>query len=1184
MRLLDSVLHNSNCWDDFWSQAIGLNNQEKGHLFERLTELVLKSRPEYVSLLKNVWRLGDGIPTEVQKHLNLPNRDEGIDLIAETHNGEFWAIQCKFKGDQSPPTYKEISTFGNLAHNYCRNISRSFLFHTGEKGMQKKTLLGEHFTQVGLEFWLSLHEEDWSSIRSAMSGKAVKPEVRLPRPHQQAAIDSASRHFLENNASRGRLIMPCGTGKSLTAFWICSALQARSIIVAVPSLSLIKQSLEDWTRELVAGEESVRPEWLCICSDESTGKLEKDEFVSDTYSLGIPTTTDSEEIRAFLSRTGTGRKIIFTTYQSSERLASAARELNFHFDLAILDEAHKTVGEKSKAFATLLFEENIAIRQRIFMTATERVVRGKNEDVLSMDDPERYGERFFQLSFKDAIHSEQPVICDYKIVTVMVTEEEIADLIEENRMLKDRHSDEQEAQMLAAAAALRKSYAELGIRHAVSFHSSIARAEDFRELNEELNGHFGDLPGYHISSRKSAGERAGLLRDFSRQECSLITNARCLTEGVDVPSIDCVLFADPKQSVVDIVQAAGRALRNAPGKKFGYILLPLVVPDGMELEEFADSGPYRQVVRIISALSTQDERIAEELRQRESGRKAGRGGIIQFSGNVPAGMQMDFSEFADSIETRIWENVGRLNWRPFVETREYVRGLGLKSWTEWAIFSKSELKPSDIPTSPGRTYERAGWINWADWLGTNNIANYNKVFRPFEEAREFVRQLNLKGKNDWEDYRKSGNKPADIPAGPDQTYKNEGWVSWGDFLGTGFVSTSDRLYLPFEEARFFVRELQIDSFNGWRAYSASGKKPDNIPANPNRTYAKSGWISWVDWLGTNKIANHNRVFLPFDEAREIVKKLGLPDMKAWKAYAKSSERPLEIPSNPSRTYLEQGWRGWAFWFGDDNATERNREFIDFEQAREFARQLNLKSEKEWNRYCKTQNKPDHIPKQPHSAYNGNGWISWGNWLGTHRVSNSKKKFLPFEEAREFARSLKLNGEKEWQNYCNSGSKPDDIPRAPSNSYKEKGWKNWADWLGTGKLERGKYNFLPFSEAQEYVQSQNINSLKQWQEFGRSGKRPSNIPSTPAKAYKYTGWVSWPHFLGTKTVATRLREYLSFEEARRLIRSLNLSSHKEWRQYCKSGQKPDNIPSAPNSTYKKQWQGWPDWLRNDFPET
>ena len=225
--------------------------------------------------------------------------------------------------------------------------------------------------------------------------------------------------------------MPCGTGKSLTAFWIAEALEARNILVAVPSLALIRQSLRDWTREFLARD--IVPEWLCVCSDESVGALDEDSFVGHTYDLGIPTTTSADDIAAFLKRPAGRPSIVFTTYQSSARLAEGARAAGVTFDLMILDEAHKTVGASSKPFATLLHEEKVQAHRRLFMTATERVLRGENDDVLSMDDERVYGRRFFQLSFKEAIR--QGIICDYKILTVLVTDARIAELVEENRLV-----------------------------------------------------------------------------------------------------------------------------------------------------------------------------------------------------------------------------------------------------------------------------------------------------------------------------------------------------------------------------------------------------------------------------------------------------------------------------------------------------------------------------------------------------------------------------------------------------------------------------------------------------------------------------------------------------------------------------------------------------------------------------
>src|SRR5664280_708011 len=219
-----------------------------------------------------------------------------------------------------------------------------------------------------------------------------------PRPHQRAAISAAITHFVRDGAARGRLIMPCGTGKSLTAYWIAEALKSKTILVAVPSLALIRQSLTDWTREFLARD--IRPDWLCVCSDETVGNLGRDEFVGEVYDLGLPTHTNPNEIAALLHAPSKGPKIVFTTYQSSDNLAAAARKARVTFDLAILDEAHKTVGVHSKTFATLLSDKKIKIRRRVFMTATERIFRGDSDEVLSMDNERDYGARFHQLSFK----------------------------------------------------------------------------------------------------------------------------------------------------------------------------------------------------------------------------------------------------------------------------------------------------------------------------------------------------------------------------------------------------------------------------------------------------------------------------------------------------------------------------------------------------------------------------------------------------------------------------------------------------------------------------------------------------------------------------------------------------------------------------------------------------------------
>src|SRR5262249_11253936 len=423
-------------------------------------------------------------------------------------------------------------------------------------------------------------------------------------------------------------------------------------------------------------------------------------------------------------------------------------------------------GVHSKRFATLLSDRKINVRHRVFMTATERVFRGDRYDVLSMDSEKYYGKRFFQLSFKEAI--KQRIITDYKILTMTVSDRRIRGLIDENRILNlnSRDLDEAEAQSVAAGIALKRVYQRHKINHAISFHRSIRGADRFREQQDALN-RLRDIgpknTNLHISSKKTAGQRSDLLREFVHHKCALMTNARCLTEGVDVPAIDCVMFADPKQSCIDIVQAAGRALRQYRGKERSYIVVPLVVPARMDFETFAETTAFRRVAQTVTALSTQDERIADEFRAIETGRISS-GKIIEIDGDVPVGMKMKLTDFAEAISTRIWENVARVNWRPFEDARAFVRKLGLKDNDEWREYRSSDRKPADIPAAPDDVYAEAGWAGYGDWLGTGSVAFALRQYRPFNRARAFARSLGLKSAREWRDYCKSGKKPIDIPS------------------------------------------------------------------------------------------------------------------------------------------------------------------------------------------------------------------------------------------------------------------------------------------------------------------------------------------------------------------------------------------------------------------------------------
>ena len=1116
----DRFIAACNSWSEFWERAKKLpSKSEKGAVFERLTQLYLQVTPEYHAELQHVWTIRD-VPPNVCRLLDLPTLDEGIDFIARTRHGKYWAIQSKFRSQHDKPlTRRELGTFSSLAFNTCSNIELAVVAHTASKPVSKRHLM-RNTTEIGLDRWQALDQEAWSLIVGKLKGRSAAPKARTPKLHQSAAVAAAKTHFVRDGAARGRLIMPCGTGKSLTAYWIAEALKAKTILVAVPSLALVRQSLTDWTREFLA--HGIKPDWLCVCSDETVGNLERDEFVGEVYDLGLPTHTDAKEIAALLRAQSTGPKIVFTTYQSSTKLAAAARKARIKFDLAILDEAHKTVGVHSKTFATLLSDKKIKIQRRVFMTATERVPRGDRSDVLSMDNEKDYGARFFQLSFKEAI--KQRIITDYKILTMTVSDGHIRQLINQNRILNlnSRDLDEAEAQSIAAGIALKRIYKGHGVKHAISFHRSIRGADRFREQQDALNRMGGLGPrttNLHISSKKTAGQRSDLLSEFVVHKRALMTNARCLTEGVDVPAIDCVMFADPKQSRVDIVQAAGRALRRYEGKEHGYIVVPLVVPEKMDFETFAETTAFRQVAQTLTALSTQDERIADEFRAIESGRLSS-GKIIEIEGDVPVGMKMKLDDFAEAISTRIWENIGRANWRSFEDARAYVRSLRLSNGAEWLQYVKNKQLPPDIPASPWYIYKDTGWLSMGDWLGTGYVARSKREYRPFKDARAFVRSLALKSTYEWIKYSRSGKRPDDIPSNPGRSYAGIGWISWGDWLGGSYVASSQR-YRLFNDARAFVRKLSLNSYPEWLDYLKSGRKPNDIPAGPSGVYAAAGWSGWGDWLGTGRRRGGWRAF---DEAQEYVRKLNLKSIKEWSALVKdrsftnTNRLPDDIPASPEAVYKEAGWVGWNDWLGTKKrfAAGSRR---PFNEARAFVRQLDLKSAADWRQYCARGDKPNDIPSHPHLAYAKAGWSSWGDWLGTGRIADHAREFWPFEKARAFVRSLDINSETEWREYCRSGKRPANIPAKPSSAYAQSGWAGLSDWLGVGR--RRVVGLRPFNNARKFARNLGLKSKAEWREYLKSGKAPPDIPATPDRMYAEAGWAGWGDWLGTSVASSWL---------------------------------------------------------------
>ncbi len=997
---LAETLKGCRSWADLQGRWRPLTKKQKGDLFEELTKQYLLLEPEYASKLKFVWLLRE-VPTSLAKRLKLPSSDQGIDLVAETKDGEYWAIQSKYRqeSDQSI-TWREISTFTGLAFGVCREFSYGLIASTTER----ITNVLQHQDRIGfaaLDVWQGLDEEFFKRLQNHLYHKREVLKPRLPRPHQNKAIADAITYFIKKKHKRGKLIMPCGTGKSLTSYFIAQKLKARKIVIAVPSLSLIKQTLKTWMYESMARKQDV--EWICVCSDESAGKVEQDDTVVLKQDLGVPCLTNSKEIAEWLKRKHNSPTIVFTTYQSGEALAKAARDAAFTFDLGIMDEAHKTAGSKGRVFSHLVLDKNIRICRRLFMTATERRYQGQSDEILSMEDPNDYGETVHKLSFKKALDYKPAILSDYKVVTIHISQEEIADLVRNRAFVKPKTKGwgkEMEAENLAALIALRKAMNKYPIRHAVSFHGSIKRAQDFQESNDAYSKSFpssGRLQTFHVSGKTPTGTRAKEIDQFSKVSRGLITNARCLTEGVDVPNIDAVLFADPRRSLVDIVQAVGRALRPSPNKKFGYVIVPVVHEKNAKPHDILDSDSFKEVLTTLRALGSQDSRIIEYFRAVSQGKPQNH--VKPFEGvfTEKLAKKIDLKEFINSVELRCWDRLAELSWRPFHEGREFARGLKLKGKCSWRAWRLTE-RPPDIPSAPDVIYRQMGWLGWGDWLGTGTIAPQNRPFKPFIKARNFARNLKIFRQDDWFKYAKGlltskGKIPDDIPANPRSVYKKEGFTTMGDWLGTGRIANFNRSYWPFLKAKNFVRKLELKTREHWFKYCREGLKgkphrPIGIPLKPERVYKGKGFKGMGDWLGTGTIAPALRTYRKFKKARSFARKLGLKGQKDWFAYVKRlslANRRYDLPSKPNRIYKRSGWRGWGDFLGTGNRPQDG--YVSYIVARGFAQKLALKGEHEWRTYLKggIKNKttrPYNIPKTPPHVYKKKGWKGWGDFLGT----------------------------------------------------------------------------------------------------------------------------------------------------------------------------------------------------------
>ncbi|PJE00630.1 DEAD/DEAH box helicase [Mycobacterium sp.] len=635
--------------------TLSADRRARGRQFEHISHWYLTNDPQYQGTLRRVWLWDDW-----------PGRwgaDAGIDLVAEDNAGRLWAIQAKAYDQRYAVTKADVDTF--LAESSRGVFSYRLLIATTDKlsPNARRTIDAQEkaIGLIGLSDLLTA-DVDWPADPGQLRPSPAR-EPAQPRDYQREAIDAVVTGF--NNADRGQMIMACGTGKTLTAQFIARALDAQRTLVLVPSLSLLKQTMRVWQSQGRPGVEA-----LPVCSDETVSRTE-DIPVEHVSELGLPVTTDPTEIATFL-RKRSGPRVVFCTYQSSQRIAEAfALGKVPEFDLAVADEAHRCVGPESSNFAAVLDGDRIKASRRLFMTATPRYFTGRvikaagdvDLEVASMDDETKFGKVFHRLGFSEAIRRE--LLTDYQVAIVGVDDATYRDYANKGKLVTRGGTAITNARSLAGQIGLATAMRKYDLRRVISFHSRVARAQEFAEemptVIDWMPAHqrpTGGLWSRHASGAMTAGERHFLLQHLRRLddgERGLLTNARCLSEGVDVPTLDGVAFIDPRRSEVDIVQAVGRAIRKADNKVVGTIVIPIFVNTDADPEIALDDSVFKSVWDVIKALRAHDDDLAEQIDalRREMGRHGG-------APRLPDKIHLDLpvrvgAEFACAFEARLVE-------------------------------------------------------------------------------------------------------------------------------------------------------------------------------------------------------------------------------------------------------------------------------------------------------------------------------------------------------------------------------------------------------------------------------------------------------------------------------------------------------------------------------------------------
>ena len=620
--------------------------RDRGTAFEKMVVAYLKNEPAYKQKFQDVWMLN-----EVPEEYHISKKDTGVDIVAKDYDGNLAAVQAKFyKGKVGKA---EIDSFvaeaGKNVYSAGIIVSSTDEWNKNAKATLEDTT--KPFSIIGLSQLRHAHFS-WQKFNFAKENKDLSNKViKKIRDYQNIAINKSLEYFQEHD--RGKLIMAPGTGKTFTSLKIAEALMKKqgkkqfNVLYLVPSIQLLSQTLFGWNADV---SEDIHMTSLSVVSDTKANKKKnKDDDDLGAREIGFEPTTKVEDLINHYKLIESNNlpndmRVVFSTYQSIDILKQAQKDGFPEFDLIIADEAHRTTGaiaerEGDSTFTEVHSNHNIKGKIRLYQTATPKIYdqnakkKAKENSIVvsSMDDKSIYGEEIYRLGFGEAV--ERGILTDYKVSVLAVSEsyinKDMQTLLSSDNQLKI----DDIGKIIGVWNAMVKRNGitdEINgapLKRAIAFtdtikHSKVISEEFNQVVNEYLDTQSTEsfkVDVHHVDGGLNALEKEEQIdwlgnNDIEENHARVLSNVRFLTEGIDVPNLDAIIFFSPKKSQVDIVQAVGRIMRKAENKQYGYIILPIVVADGSDPHLALDNDKkYKQVWQVLNALRSTDERFDAEV-------------------------------------------------------------------------------------------------------------------------------------------------------------------------------------------------------------------------------------------------------------------------------------------------------------------------------------------------------------------------------------------------------------------------------------------------------------------------------------------------------------------------------------------------------------------------------------------